>query len=119
MRSLFRISAPNLPQMTISSGKNRKREPGKNRIPFQDYHGAEGGTRTPTGFPTTPSRSRCLMVTGARAFFPIQLNPVQYTYSPPERLRLHVHVGLRRQSDIRVGAVPFAIMQSTGKGTVH
>jgi len=30
----------------------------RNPLYFQD--GAEGGTQTPTGFPTTPSRSRCL-----------------------------------------------------------
>jgi hypothetical protein len=33
----------------------RKREPGTNRIHFSYSNGAEGGTQTPTGFPTTPS----------------------------------------------------------------
>jgi len=34
---------PRLPQMTIPWRKDRKREPGKNRIPFLILHGAEGG----------------------------------------------------------------------------
>src|SRR4030065_2140311 len=55
-RSRSRKSAPNLPQITILNEKKRKREPGKNRIPLWFPYGAEGGTRTPTGFPTTPSR---------------------------------------------------------------
>jgi len=63
---------------------------------------AKGGTRTPTGFPTTPSRSRCLTVSGAHPSFSLQPNPVQHAYRPPERLRLHVRVGLGRQPDVGV-----------------
>ena len=110
-----RLSTP--PSCWSSASRSLAMVPkgGLDRLSLRDHAIGHGGT----GFPTTPSRSRCLTVTGARAFFPIQLNPVQYTYSPPERLRLHIRVGLRRQPDIRVGAAPFAIMQSTGKGTVH
>src|SRR4030067_249381 len=61
-RSRSRKSAPNLPQITILNGKKRGREPGKNRIPLLFPYGAEGGTRTPTGFPTTPSRWRVYQV---------------------------------------------------------
>src|SRR3990172_7753888 len=33
----------------------KKGTPAQSRNPFENCHGAEGGTRTPTGFPTTPS----------------------------------------------------------------
>jgi hypothetical protein len=52
--------------------KNVKRDPASIQIPFRYSEGADGGTRTLTGFPTTPSRCRSLAVTGARASFPIQ-----------------------------------------------
>jgi len=60
-------------------------------------HNANGGLEPPTGFPTTPSRSCCLSWTGSRAYFHLQPHSVQRPNRPPERLRLHVRVGLHRQ----------------------
>src|SRR3990170_5076291 len=55
----------------VSLGKNRflasrpdfakKGNQASRRFPIEIYDGAEGGTRTPTGFPTTPSRCRVCM----------------------------------------------------------
>jgi hypothetical protein len=60
--------------------KNVKRDPASIQIPFRYSEGAEGGTRTPTDFPTIPSRCRSLAVTGARASFSIQHLLVQLDY---------------------------------------
>jgi len=61
----------------------------------------KAGFELPRVSPPPLSKNRCL-TGGARASFPIQLNPVQYTRRPPERIRLHMGVSVRRQPDIRV-----------------
>src|SRR4030066_2534684 len=43
------------------SGKEKRGIHGE-QIPLENCDGAEGGTRTPTGFPTTPSRWRVYQV---------------------------------------------------------
>ena len=45
---------------------------------------------------------RCLTVRNARPSFPIQPNPIQHPYCPPERLRLHMRLNLRRQPGVGV-----------------
>jgi hypothetical protein len=41
-------------------------------------------------------------VSGARISFPLHSKLVQHPHRPPERIRLHVRIGLRRQPDIRM-----------------
>jgi hypothetical protein len=48
------------------------------------------------------SSGRCLTVSGSRTSSPLQPGPVQYPRRPPERIRLHVGIGLRGKTHIRV-----------------
>jgi hypothetical protein len=45
-------------KLATRAEKTKKGNLAQSQIPFEYCDGAEGGTRTPTGFPTTPS-SRC------------------------------------------------------------
>jgi hypothetical protein len=49
---------PNFPNFSPRGFSNEKGDSGFRRNPLCFQDGAEGGTRTPTGFPTTPSRWR-------------------------------------------------------------
>ena len=74
----------------------------RGQIPFENCDGAEGGTRTPTGFPTTPSRWRCLTVRCACTSFPFRTDPVQHTGRHHKSFLLHLRVRLHSQPDVGV-----------------
>ena len=53
--------APPPPMPVDTTGlKYEKTNLARGQIPFEYPNGAEGGTRTPAGFPTIPLRGRCL-----------------------------------------------------------
>ena len=88
-----------------SASRPEKTEKGnlaRSQIPFSYSNGAEGGTRTPTGFPTTPSRWRCLTVRCACTSFPFRTDPVQHTGRHHKSFLLHLRVRLHSQPDVGV-----------------